>query len=185
MTKRKRTKGQTRYIKHTHKAKDRVTRTPIKDGCTLRCSGMVSNFCSIIGKLGVNLDNSWTMEGTGTAYDKWNIFVVICDITVNKVMVATVKPSMGVRVTRSLALCVCFIYRVCPFVLFLLFIVLSVLLRFMDSDYSLGIIKPFLFILYIWIFVYRRYHLRYYLIWIDYSKCLNGVQLIMRNKMRL
>jgi hypothetical protein len=30
----------------------------------------------------------------------------------------------------------------------------------------------------------RRYHLRYYLIWIDYSNCLNGVQLIMRNKMR-
>jgi hypothetical protein len=25
----------------------------------------------------------------------------------------------------------------------------------------------------------RRYHLRYYLIWIDYSNCLNGVQLIM------
>ena len=32
---------------------------------------------------------------------------------------------------------------------------------------------------------HRRYHLRYYLIWIDYSNCLNGVQLIMRNKMRL
>jgi hypothetical protein len=24
----------------------------------------------------------------------------------------------------------------------------------------------------------RRYHLRYYLIWIDYSDCLNGIQLI-------
>jgi len=44
----------------------------------------------------------------------------------------------GVRVTQSLVLCVCFV--VCPFVLFLLAIVLSVLLRLMDSDYSFGII---------------------------------------------
>jgi hypothetical protein len=45
----------------------------------------------------------------------------------------------GVRVTPSLVLCVSFVDRclVCPFVLFLLPIVLSVLLRFTDSDYSL------------------------------------------------
>jgi hypothetical protein len=41
----------------------------------------------------------------------------------------------GVRVTRSLVLYVCFFIVVCPFVLFLLSIVLSVLLRFTDSDY--------------------------------------------------
>jgi len=48
----------------------------------------------------------------------------------------------GVRVTRSLVLCVCSVDH-CPFVLFLLAIVLSVLLRFTDSDYPFGIFKLF------------------------------------------
>ena len=49
-----------------------------------------------------------------------------------------------VRVARSLVFCVVF-YKivVCPFVLFLLAIVLSVLLQFMDSDYPFGIFKLF------------------------------------------
>ena len=47
----------------------------------------------------------------------------------------------GVRVTRSLVLCVCFVDRCCPFSLT---IVLSVLLRFMDSNYPFGIFKLFL-----------------------------------------
>ena len=42
----------------------------------------------------------------------------------------------GVRVTRSLVLCVCF-------VLFHLAIVLSVLLQFADSDYPYGILNLF------------------------------------------
>ena len=41
----------------------------------------------------------------------------------------------GVRVTRSLALCVCFVDRCLSFVLFLLAIVLSVLLRFTNIGY--------------------------------------------------
>jgi hypothetical protein len=49
----------------------------------------------------------------------------------------------GVRVTRTLVLYVCFIDVVCPFVLFLLAIVLSVF-RFTDSDYSFVIFKLFL-----------------------------------------
>jgi hypothetical protein len=36
---------------------------------------------------------------------------------------------------------------VCPFVLFLLIIVLSVLLRYMDSDYPFGIFKLFLLLI--------------------------------------
>ena len=48
----------------------------------------------------------------------------------------------GVRVTRSLDLCVCFVDR--SLVLFLLSIVLSVLLRYTDSDYPFGIFKLFL-----------------------------------------
>jgi hypothetical protein len=42
-----------------------------------------------------------------------------------------------VRVTPSLVLCVMFVERCLSFVLFLLTIVLSVLLRYADSDYPL------------------------------------------------
>ena len=44
----------------------------------------------------------------------------------------------GVRVTRSLVLCVCFVDRCLSFCTFLLAIVLSVLLRFTASDYLFG-----------------------------------------------
>ena len=47
-----------------------------------------------------------------------------------------------VRVIQSLVVCVMLCRSL--FVLFLLAIVLSVLLRFTDSDYSFGIFKPFL-----------------------------------------
>jgi hypothetical protein len=51
----------------------------------------------------------------------------------------------GFRVTRSIVfMCNVFQIVVCPFVLFLLAIVLSVLLQFTDSDYSFGIFKLFL-----------------------------------------
>ena len=40
----------------------------------------------------------------------------------------------GVRVTRPLVLYICLLVVECPFVLFLLAIVLSVLLRYTDSD---------------------------------------------------
>jgi len=52
------------------------------------------------------------------------------------------SPSVfsGVRVTRSLVLCVMF----CRSLFVLLVIVLSVLLRFMDFDYPFGIFKLFL-----------------------------------------
>jgi len=49
----------------------------------------------------------------------------------------------GIRVTQSLVLSVCFVDH-CPFLLFLLAIVLSVLLRFTDSDYHFDIFKLFL-----------------------------------------
>ena len=52
----------------------------------------------------------------------------------------------GVRVTRSLVLCVCFVDRCFSFVLLHLTIVLSVLLRCTDSDYYHGIFKLFYFI---------------------------------------
>jgi hypothetical protein len=52
MTKRKSTKGST---KHTYKTKDRITRTPLKTGGKLRCSGRVSSFCSTSGTRRFNL----------------------------------------------------------------------------------------------------------------------------------
>ena len=52
---------------------------------------------------------------------------------------------IGICVTRSLVLCVCFVDRFfCPFLLFLLTIVVSGLFRFMDSDYPFGIFKQVL-----------------------------------------
>jgi hypothetical protein len=45
------------------------------------------------------------------------------------------------RVTRSLVLCVCFVDSVCPFGLFLLTIVFSVLLRYAASDCPFGMFK--------------------------------------------
>ena len=41
--------------KHTYTTKDRVTRTPLKTGGELRCSGMVSSSCSTSGTRRVNL----------------------------------------------------------------------------------------------------------------------------------
>ena len=45
MAKRKSTKRQTGFTKHTHKTKDRVTRTPLKTGGELRCSGRQRRSC--------------------------------------------------------------------------------------------------------------------------------------------
>jgi hypothetical protein len=42
-------KDKQRSTKHTHKTKDRVTRTPLKSGDELRCSGRVSSSCSTSG----------------------------------------------------------------------------------------------------------------------------------------
>ena len=50
----------------------------------------------------------------------------------------------GIRVTRSLVLCVSLWIVVCPFLLFLLAVMLSDLLRYADSNQRLGIFKLFL-----------------------------------------
>ena len=48
-------KDQQRSTKHTYKTKDRVTRTPRKTGCELRCSGRVRSSCSTSDTRRVNL----------------------------------------------------------------------------------------------------------------------------------
>jgi hypothetical protein len=101
MAKRKSTKGQTRSTKHTYKTKDRVTRTPLKSEGELRCSGRVGSSCSTSDTRRVNLVTTpvishergkeremFTTSGTyrGHLLHKYSI-------SVNKVMVATVKLS--------------------------------------------------------------------------------------------
>jgi hypothetical protein len=48
-------KDKQRSTKHTHKAKDQVTRTPLKIGDELRCSRRVRSSCSTSGTYRVNL----------------------------------------------------------------------------------------------------------------------------------
>ena len=48
-------KDKQRSTKHTYKTKDRVTRTPLKTGGELRCTGKVSSSCSNSGTRRVNL----------------------------------------------------------------------------------------------------------------------------------
>ena len=48
-------KDKQRSTKHRYKTKDRVTRTPLKTGSELRCSGRVSSSCSTSGTRRVNL----------------------------------------------------------------------------------------------------------------------------------
>ena len=48
-------KDKQRSTNHTHKTKDRVTRTPLKTGGELSCFGRVSSCCSTIGTRRVNL----------------------------------------------------------------------------------------------------------------------------------
>jgi hypothetical protein len=44
-------KDKKRSTKHTYKTKERVTRTPLKTGGELMCSGRVSSSCSTSGKM--------------------------------------------------------------------------------------------------------------------------------------
>ena len=52
-------KDKQRFTKQTHKTKDRVTRTPLKTGVELRCSGMVSSSCSTSGTRHANLSHMY------------------------------------------------------------------------------------------------------------------------------
>jgi hypothetical protein len=55
MAKRNKYKGTNNDLQNTYKTKDRVTRTPIKTGGELRCSGRVSSSLSTSGTRRVNL----------------------------------------------------------------------------------------------------------------------------------
>ena len=51
-----------------YKTKDRVTQTPLKTGGELRCSGIVSSFCSTSGTHRVTLDTHPVMNGERTEH---------------------------------------------------------------------------------------------------------------------
>jgi hypothetical protein len=55
MVKRTSTKDKQPFTKHKHEATNRVTRTPLKSGGELGCSGRVSSSCSTSGTRRVNL----------------------------------------------------------------------------------------------------------------------------------
>jgi hypothetical protein len=72
MAKRKIQKDNQRSTKHTHKTKDRVTRTPLNTGGELRCSGRVCSSCSTCGTRRVNLViNPMISRERGT---DWEVF---------------------------------------------------------------------------------------------------------------
>jgi hypothetical protein len=104
--------------KHTHKTKDRVTRTPLKTGGELKCSGKVSSSSSISGTDRVNLvtnpviSHEWGKDREvfttklmehirGNLWPRYSI-------TVNQHL-SSPPVFSGVLVTRSLVLCVCFV----------------------------------------------------------------------------
>ena len=83
--------------KHTHKTKDRVTRTPLKTGGELMCSGRVSSSCSTSDTCRVNLVTSPVISyERGKEQEVFTTMEQIrghLSITVNQVMVAFVKFS--------------------------------------------------------------------------------------------
>ena len=87
--------------------------------------------------------NSWFITGFVTRLTRQ---VLLVDQELLTLLEHMSSPPVlsGVRVTRSLVLCVCFVDHCLSFVLFILAIVLPVLLRFTDFDYPFGIFNLFL-----------------------------------------
>ena len=82
-------KDKQQSTKHTYKTKERVTRTPLEIGGELMFPGGMKSSCSTRGTRRVNLVNNYKIgnksgmrKGPGGVYDKWKIFVVICDTVI-------------------------------------------------------------------------------------------------------
>jgi hypothetical protein len=109
-----------------------VTRTPLKTGGELRCSGRVSSSFSTSGTRRVNLvtnpviSREWrtNREVEHIRGYLWHRY----SITVNQEMVVTVKVFSGVRVTRSLVLYVCFVDCCLSFLCFFFWPLCSVIM---------------------------------------------------------
>ena len=85
----------------------------------------------------------WLITGLVTRLT-WRVPLLEQELFVLPEHLSSPQVFSGVHVTWSLVLCVCFVDSCLSFCTFLLTIVLSVLLRYMDSDYPFGIFKLFL-----------------------------------------
>jgi hypothetical protein len=90
-------KDKQRSSKHTYKTKDRVTRTPIKTGCELMCTGRVSSSCSTSDtrrvNIVMNLSHEWgkdreVFETSGTY--SWSFVIHIFFVIFRLVIVLSV-----------------------------------------------------------------------------------------------
>jgi hypothetical protein len=93
-------KDKQRSTKHTHRTKDRATRTPLKTGDELRCSGRVSSSCSTSGTRRVYLiidtviSHEWgkdreVLTTSGTYYVIYDTYILVS----NQVIVTIVTLS--------------------------------------------------------------------------------------------
>ena len=69
-------KDKQRSTKHTHKTKDRVTRSPLKTGGERRCSEWYAVPVPLVAPV--------NEERVQKVYDKWNKFVDICNTDLSK-----------------------------------------------------------------------------------------------------
>jgi hypothetical protein len=113
-------KDKQRSTKHTNKTKDRVTRTPLKTGGELKCSGRVSSSCStsdarhgcvpFVVNTSLSFPNSWLITGFVTRLT-WRASLVEQELLTLPEHLSSPPVFSGVRVTRSLVLFVCFVDR--------------------------------------------------------------------------
>ena len=149
-------KDQNRSTKHTHKTKNRDTRTSLNTGGELRCSGRVSSSCYTSGNRRINLvTNPVIRHGTWLQY--WKINVCPCQmmfVSINSKMTGvtsaavTPNPSRASKFTPELVefvLLFSFLCSVLQIIIFLFALLRVVIvlsdLRITISDYSF---KPFL-----------------------------------------
>ena len=149
-------KDQNRSTKHTHKTKNRDTRTSLNTGDELRCSGRVSSSCYTSGNRSINLvTNPVIRHGTWLQY--WKINVCPCQmmfVSINSKMTGvtsaavTPNPSRASKFTPELVefvLLFSFLCSVLQIIIFLFALLRVVIvlsdLRITISNYSF---KPFL-----------------------------------------
>jgi hypothetical protein len=65
-----------RSTKHTYKTKDRATRTQLKTGGELRCSGRVNSSCSTSGTRRVNRFTGCDCEHQAQYTDDFDLYIL-------------------------------------------------------------------------------------------------------------
>jgi hypothetical protein len=108
------------------------------------CSGRVGSSCSTSDTCRVNLVTNGhgyvpLIVSTSRSFPHNDLPLVEQELSSLPEHMSSSPVFGGVRVARSLVVCVCFVDRCLSFFA----IVLSVPLRLTDSDYPIGIFKPF------------------------------------------